>query len=64
LARTPGVAATVTALVIVAFGRESVARLSHDCAADALADARAIAAKTAAKTTLTRMRTISHLRDD
>jgi len=48
----------------VAFGRESVARLSHDCAADALADARAIAAKTAAKTTLTRMRTISHLRDD
>src|SRR4051812_28729879 len=37
------VAATTTALVIVAFGSERVRRLSQDCAADALVDTSATA---------------------
>src|SRR5712691_854359 len=52
------VAATTTALVIVAFGRERVVRLSHDCAADAPADASVMTAKDATIATPTaRMQT-------
>src|SRR5882724_7840984 len=48
LARRVGVAAIATALVMVAFGRERVVRLSHDCAASVPVDVRVMTAKDAA----------------
>src|SRR3954471_23434872 len=59
------VAATTTALLMLAFGRERVARLSHDCAADASAEVRAMLARNAAMERPTgRMRTILNRRSN